>query len=453
MGTISNIYAPAKAYVKAAIELLSRVCPATPPETMAGLRDWVRSENVFVMRDREVPYWSRGISSRLEVLHALPEHKLFLQALSKDAAAARHVGVVITARGGRHIKPEELTDRVLWKMVQQCGGFVFDVAAFDALFAEFDADLHRESIDYVAVAPIPRLNCEKLQTIPLGTDFELAQLSDDELIKCLGVSIYPNIDFFGVVSTTPNYGLRHRFSLNKYFGVEPPEEEKKAAGRHEAIIDRFHEVLNALRVFKPGNISIPGFVVFSKQWPVESILNGSPIDPAALHSNNYELANGEGEKFSLFWKAFEDARGKPFLDAAIRRFGYAGERRRAEDRLVDLIISAESLFLSDAGETKERGELRFRLSLRFAFFAKMQGYGRLDQFRLMRNAYDARSSVVHGGQLDESTLKLAGQGKVPLAIFVDTVEDAIRNTLHVAIETEPLSKTKLLDWEKLILAG
>ena len=42
----------------------------------------------------------------------------------------------------------------------------------------------------------------------------------------------------------------------------------------------------------------------------------------------------------------------------------------AEDALADLVIAMESLFLSDAGEAKERGELRYRLAQRLAFFLR-----------------------------------------------------------------------------------
>lgn len=146
-----------------------------------------------------------------------------------------------------------------------------------------------------------------------------------------------------------------------------------------------------------------------------------------------------------------DARKTRFIDAAIRRFGFAGERFRPEDCLVDLTISAESLFLSDAGETRERGEMRFRLSLRFGLFAELEGYTRVDAFRLMRNAYDARSALVHGGTIAEKELKLRNTGGVPLPKFVEAVEDALRRTLRKAIETKPFDKNQLVDWDRLAL--
>ncbi len=104
---------------------------------MSGRREWVRSGNVFVTRDQEIPYWRLGIISRLEVLHSLEEYKLFVQALQTEPLSAR-IGRILTAVGaGGMVSIEELADHLLWAMVRHWGRFVFDAGAFDTLFAEF----------------------------------------------------------------------------------------------------------------------------------------------------------------------------------------------------------------------------------------------------------------------------------------------------------------------------
>jgi hypothetical protein len=87
-------------------------------------------------------------------------------------------------------------------------------------------------------------------------------------------------------------------------------------------------------------------------------------------AHGYKLDQHEAEGFAPFWSSFEQARTRKFIATAIRRFGYSGERRLAEDALADSVIAMESLFLSDAGEAKERGELRYRLAQRLAFFLR-----------------------------------------------------------------------------------
>jgi hypothetical protein len=115
------------------------------------------------------------------------------------------------------------------------------------------------------------------------------------------------------------------------------------------------------------------------------------------------------------------------------------------------MISAESLFLSDSGEARERGELTFRLALRAAFFVRLDGYGRKELFRFMRDAYHARSAVVHGGLPEADRLRLPQKGKVSLREFVDFTEEVLRAALNKAAETLPASQTTLADWDSLIL--
>lgn len=90
--------------------------------------------------------------------------------------------------------------------------------------------------------------------------------------------------------------------------------------------------------------------------------------------------------------------------------------------------------------------MRFRLSLRFALFASENK--RVDNFRLMKTAYDLRSTIVHGGVLEGNAVKVPDKGKIPLSHFVDTLEDELRAALLKAIGLTPDGKT-LVDWEAL----
>jgi putative transposase len=85
-----------------------------------------------------------------------------------------------------------------------------------------------------------------------------------------------------------------------------------------------------------------------------------------------------------------------FPPCAVKRFSYASERDRPDDRLVDLMIAAESLFLCSEDDPANRGELRYRLALRAAFFIDSRDYSRREVFNHMRKAYDNRSAIVHG---------------------------------------------------------
>jgi hypothetical protein len=450
----SSLYGPARAYVQAAIELLARICPEGPPERLVGLKSWRRTgENFFVMVDEERPYWHRCLRDHADELHSLSEHKAWSDALASEPFSARHLDAFVgSTRGGHLVTKQEMMDCLIWETPRESGPLFFDSAAFDRGFAKFDADLRRDEIEFVIVAPIPGFTSGRVP-IELYPDMTIDRLTDEEIARCLRMSIYPGFNLGGNVHLTGRCGIRLRFSEKKLFGMASKPDIGEIQTAHESRVRRFVRALHALRLFKGGPISIPGIVSFSEQWPMEGSTSGGPGTNLGLSvgpHNNYALSEEEVPSFETFWKLFPDALTIPFLDLAIRRFGYAGERQRPEDRLIDLLIAAESLFLSDAGETKERGELRYRLSLRFAFFAEMEGYSRPQRFRLMRDAYDLRSSLVHGGEIGEQFVKLP-TGNIPFPEFVNLIEETLRKTLQKAVASKPFSKNKLVDWEALIL--
>src|SRR5213075_2006537 len=74
----------------------------------------------------------------------------------------------------------------------------------------------------------------------------------------------------------------------------------------------------------------------------------------------YSFALGESQSLKTLWAKLDLPTVKRELNVPIRRFSDSCVRHRDEDKLIDLMIAAESLFLRG---TKE-GEKSFRLALR-----------------------------------------------------------------------------------------
>ncbi len=92
-----------------------------------------------------------------------------------------------------------------------------------------------------------------------------------------------------------------------------------------------------------------------------------------------------------------------------------------------------------------------RLCQRFALFTPIEGCKRLDAYKMMGRAYDARSKIVHGGEVKKNELVLPGEGQVELPTFVDAIEEGMRAALHKAIELDLSEKSEqLADWDNLI---
>jgi hypothetical protein len=172
---------------------------------------------------------------------------------------------------------------------------------------------------------------------------------------------------------------------------------------------------------------------------------------AIAYGNQYELTESEAKEFWKFWNDLERAQ-KKFIAAAIRRFGFAGERRRPDDRLIDMMIAAESFFLNDAGDPVDHGELTYRMAIQFAFLAEFPDYSRSDLFKQMKDAYRVRSAIVHGGTPRPDHVK-SKEGKITLEQFVDLIEQLLRVTIKSGVKKAAANEPGFGDWEHLILGS
>ena len=117
-----------------------------------------------------------------------------------------------------------------------------------------------------------------------------------------------------------------------------------------------------------------------------------------------------------------------FLKNAMYYYSRSLQDNRPEEKIIDLMISLESLF------SKEAQELRLRISQRTSFFLSVDQGNRLPEiFRDVYSLYDKRSRVVHGIEdvkIDNAEItKLAGY-----------VRASIKRFIHIG-----MSKEKLLD--------
>lgn len=98
---------------------------------------------------------------------------------------------------------------------------------------------------------------------------------------------------------------------------------------------------------------------------------------------------------------------------------YEGHHRRTtpEDQLIDLVIALESLF-----SPSDKGELRFRISLNAALLLGNDAEDRTGIMDFVKNMYDHRSALVHGGK---SPFVSGGLTTADVARLGDLVREAI----------------------------
>lgn len=199
-------------------------------------------------------------------------------------------------------------------------------------------------------------------------------------------------------------------------------------------------VLTALRLIKSGTLGYR----LSVLEPLEDIgmyrkgksLHSSSVDQQAWGEGEYRLEEGDLEALRRFWEdncklLFGIDQLGP-LQIAIARFEMSYHKYKDADKLTDLMIAMEALYLKSGGRQK-----RHRLSHRAAVMLGSDKEDRIKVRDRFKDLYKIRSELVHGGPLateirdkGESDLK----GMLPASVVLilkDYVRRAIREFLPI----------------------
>ena len=196
------------------------------------------------------------------------------------------------------------------------------------------------------------------------------------------------------------------------------------------MLKLFEKTLDALKVFRNGNVQLGGlYFRDSEFWKIKPIrvLRREPLTPP---TKEYALNSGKTlNDFILFHKKFFDinfSNGKyTFLGRSIRRFSNA-IKDSPEDRIVDFVISLESLY------TSNEYELSYKFSLRIAALLGSSPREMVGLQRMMHDIYHMRSKIVHGDEIP-AQFKLEKKS-LEMKQAVEILEHVSRNSIMTFLE-------------------
>jgi hypothetical protein len=299
----------------------------------------------------------------------------------------------------------------------------FDERLAKAVYAELEASLECKQAVYAVLAPLQHFEGPD-EEIRLDATLVLRKLGQDEreYLWHLG-------EFGGMVdrSQAPSISFCLAASLVT---------EKNVPTKLSEVRGSVMRVVTALRLLKSGQVGVP-IVTQRLREPAFGLPGGTVAisgAPAAL-GPSYTLLLEESESLVATYQALARAAGARGLQLALRRFNYAYDRMRPDDKLIDYWIALETLFLPD----ERRQELSYRASLRVAWYVGQGPSEREEIFRQIRDSYDARSDIVHGKE---------PKGVSKVAQFT---EDVLRRALDKAVLMPGSLDAKQLD--QLIVRG
>jgi Apea-like HEPN len=417
-------------FVRTAVTSLGEKIKGCELESEVDLR-WERGTDGS-FRERKKRVWLLSSLLGHDWLDAQPNYQTCVEQLKSDTVFGSHIEHLVgTYMGSFRLEAGHILASLIRAMFDDEGHLTFSEDRYDSKWRELIDFLDAEEISFITIAPLPHLSIEGFP-LRLNKDLILDRMTDEEVTRCYQVGVIRPISMrFMFILPELAVGIRRRLFLPKLIQTPeepyvPPESGEGSFGNRPALRDDLvvGDVLSALRLFKHSQIRKAGYVKWSDSW----LQAGTSFRIGEWpYWGNYELSAGEVPQFLRLWQLLEE--GAARFGFSIHRFNLAFDRGLLADRIVDLVIAAESLFLGDL--PLDRGELRFRFALRAAKFVEHPSYSEHDIVRLMRRAYDARSAVVHGGS--PSDTRLPDKNSAELPAFLDTVEEIVRLSIRKAL--------------------
>lgn len=389
-----------------------------------------------------------------DTLAGLPEYRRCVEELNRDSEIAKQLGTMVGthSRGTRTPTAEELTFRLL-DLGLRGAKFDYDAERFEREYEEFERTFYDQQVEHQVIAPLQGLLIHR--PVVLSDRIGIVHLNDvgTEAGKSRGDPMAKRV--CAVRSTYHLPKVVDEIQLTDGGNKSDNTFEKMTKERlvEEAVNNEVEQVIDALRLFDAENAHYATIIHRSPKW----LFSGDHIMPHRVQGSLqlwHDFDEPTVGHFEIFWKRLQSKEVKrwKFLDVAVRRYSYGCERHRTEDKIIDFMIAAEALYLSDVGD---KGELSYRLSHRAAFFHSPEAAMRRKVFHHMREAYKLRSAVAHGMSKTMPKLKKENGESFTLEEFVAHTQFYVRAALLKAINLAAhgaISKV-LINWDALVLGG
>lgn len=442
-------------FVIAALGYLNENCapPTFGPALMPRL---VRQQQELFQLERP-EQWLRcpTAGAARSTIRKLPAFERLQEALTSDPSVARQLGNLVGSPFSLSFIDFDmiLEARLVAPMIEETRAYEFLDSMFSVLADPVISALFSSTVERTLLVPLHGfvgLSGE----VELGDGRVVRPISDEELAMLHDWGILPGVHSRLAIqlNRSDQWCIAQRWQLPKQIGQRDPEDVLPAVPDMDDAADRF---VAAVLLTGPGPVSRGSFITFDSADPLHLGVGGSaqirPLQglardrrPFVLHAGN--LAEVLDCYVDLGHPRVQSQRP---LRLALRRFCAAAMRTNDEDPAIDLMIAAESLFLSDTSD--DRGELGLRLALRAALFVRLEGIEPTGVHRFMKAAYNARSRIVHGAEvrgmksLDGSTVDLAG--------FVGDLELVMRTTVKRVVKMTGSSEWRGNYWTELLDAA
>jgi hypothetical protein len=419
----------------------------------AGRSGWRRSSQETLVLDRqELWEYPPGLFGD-RWWDGLPEMEGFRNALASHSELSSRVDELIGFPFGlrRRQLISMLTVELLTPLVEGPRTYTFDRARFDAAYARVEAGLLAETVRLVQAVPLLGFDMAFQPDVRVSDELVIRLMTEAELTA----AVQAGMPIQASTSTTGRTVSRlHQRALIKV--SDHPVQVGSPAGPvavPASIEDDAHRLQIALRLVCGGSITTGR--PFQMQHPDD--FDAHPGHSATLCNLDLPDENRvtilgtieqvtQVQEIMTLLASHATAADRP-LQMALRRLVSAGSRGLAEDRLVDLMVAAEALFIHGAGLGKTRDKKPFLADGAATLLADDAALGAsasaITQF--MKDAYKRRNHEVHADPHPPDTARLLdGTLALSLGAIVEDLERLMRRAVVLMIRQKVPAAQPLL---------
>lgn len=259
------------------------------------------------------------------------------------------------------------------------------------------------------------------------------------IINDVGIRKISKLEFYIFANLEENVNLSNIFSnlthvmFMKYLSPD-------LNSGYDIIKEKFLRMIDSLSLFKEGSPRFGGiYRNINNPW----IHYDSKYEIEIISKTVLKMKENEKKDLKQIYDGLEKIdftiKGNKFLEISKKRFVTALSRTNQFDQLIDLMISLESLYVSNSGE------ITVRLSNRMATLLAKNDTEREEIWQFSKKVYNMRSGIVHGEglrsneingkkyTLDEIIQKLVSLNRQSIMIFMKLVNRYSENNKNEKI--------------------
>jgi hypothetical protein len=406
-------------------------------------RSWKRcQQEVFLVEERDLWSHPAELSSR-EWWYRFPEYEALRAVIQDHELLRNRVDTMVGFPSSLVARRLDVVvvQHLLTPVVEASRAYRFHRNAFEDAYAAMEAGLLAETVRLVEYVPLLGFGISSsLSGVALPDGLVIRQMSDVELSEAVRVMGIPIGQFTSTNSLTLSRLHQNALILERALPVHSGHEQHPDAGVISPFDAAASRMLIALRIVCGGSVTFGRPMRMQNQEDFDPQRHASSMLTEVHHPADdrptilVETAKVDelNEVYALLGEP--GVQSKRFLRNALHRLVMAGSRALPEDRLIDLCITAEALFIHHSGLPQGQGKQMHLIAGARALLAGDPELAAEDQHiaALIQGAYRRRNTEVHGDVPGTAAFRrLDGTTTSDLHALVCDLERLLRRAAHL----------------------